>query len=171
MSKKSSPMVQTLISYGTNCIAAIKNNDKDTARTLLNSMVTNINQYHLSSLYAIQYDIYNYMHSISKSHKSGTRHYKNTDSECELCKLELAHPKNIKMPDDAIYNDVDTLEDYINMLIKHTKDYEKGLCNQRNNYINSNLRALNQIAATKTYDACSENKLKSIVKYLVPVLE
>lgn len=166
MSKKYSPMIQKLVDYGNTCIINLQNNDKTAAKAMLSSMVAAVNQYHIASLYAVQYDIYNYMNNMSKKNKFTSKFAQNTDDNFDLT---LTRPPNIKMPADSTFNSISTAESYINTLIKHAKDFEKDLCNKRNHYLTHNAEQLINIAKTHSYDACGSDNLKNIVKSMVQI--
>lgn len=166
MNKKYSPMIQKLVDYGNACIINLQNNDKTAAKAMLASMVAAVNQYHIASLYAVQYDIYNYMNNMAKKDKFTSKFNQNTDDNLNLI---LSRPSNIKMPADSVLNSISTTESYINTLIKHAKDFEKDLCNKRNQYLTHNGEQLINIAKTHSYDACGSDNLKDIVKSMIQI--
>ena len=155
-------MTNKPIDYGNACIVHLKNNDKCAAETMLKSMVDNINQYHTTSLYAIQYDVYMYMLNMSKKKHFKSKFTQNTDSDL---KLELRAPKHIQYPSKELFNSINDTESFINDLISHVKEYENNLCKQRNSYIYHNSDQL----LYKTRSVNSQNGLKTLVKSLVTI--
>ena len=164
--KEYSPMIQTLMDYGKNCIISVKNNNKIAAKTILKSMIDSVNKYHLTSLYAVQYDVYSFMKRLQKSRKNKNKNIIDKDNDV---KLVLKRDKNIKTPDlDAIVIDIDLTEQYVNNLIEHTRKFEKNLCKKRNEYLSNHINTLRDISKNKFYESVENgNKLKNIVKKFV----
>ena len=159
-------MSKKLIDYGNASIVHLKNNDKVAAEAMLKSMVDAINQYHVTSLYAIQYDIYNYMLNMAKKHNFKSKFMQNTSEDIEL---ELKIEPNLDYVSKDVLKSIDNVESYINSLIKHVKDFEKCLCSIRNKYLTRNAEQLIKIAKNKYYSACNSNDLKDIVKSIVKI--
>lgn len=162
-------MSKKLVDYGNACIIYLKKDNKIAAEAMLKSIVKGINQYHVASLYAIQYDIYNYMKNMAKKSNFKSKFEQNTENDITLT---LKKPADIEQPDyNEMLNSVENTENYINSLIKHTKNFEKTLCSARNKYLAHNSDQLINIAKNNYYSACSSNDLQDIVKHLVKIYE
>jgi hypothetical protein len=168
-----SPFVQNLIDLGSNVIISMHNNNKDAALTLLKSMVSNINNYHTESKFAIQYDIYNYMKNISKT-KSRPMFRPSLSDSTGSYKLIIPSQRSLKTPTQRVLKDMISAEAYVNELINYTKQFEKSMCEYRNNFIKTNYSnmkdAVNFINKKLSDKAAADAELQKYVKKLVPVV-
>ena len=161
-----SPMVVHMIEVGQNAIIAMKNNKKDNALALLDTLWHNCNDYYKASKLAIQADVYNYIKNAKLNTNIIQKYKQKNNSTPQLILPAIEMPPR---PNERTAKDINLVEDYSNAIIKYVKNIEKMFCNARNKFLFHNHQNLIEIGKNRTYNRCVSNDLKEIVRYMVPV--
>lgn len=166
------PLIENLTHNGKNCIIALKNNRREEAEVILESMVNELNDHMNNAKFGIQSDVYLYLSSLAKSKKR----IHAADIYNDVPILEFKPVVNIKCNKSAL-NSVDNCERYVNTLIDKARKFIKEMCELRNDYVNKNKEQLTILARNKAsmslngnvIDPSGGNYLKRLTKTLVIV--
>lgn len=150
------PLIESLLDNGNNCLRMIKANNKKSALSIINTMVSEINSHMRSARYGIQYDIYRYLCTLSKANKGKHSEFGFSD---DIPTLEFKPVKLLEV-DESVVDDIQKAEAYINHLIDHSKDFISAMCNKRNDYITRNRKLLNRLTQNNSTIVLNDNVIE-----------